>query len=225
MVKRILVLGIAALALALVAPTIGTGMNVAHAQTDPTAEAPDSGDTTAPDSGDVPEAPDQGDAPAAPDQGDAPAAPDQGDAPDAPDQGDSADDEGDDAEDSPCASSGARASGESCPPPAAQPQQPAPTNRPHERKPAEHGSSESNSNSGSGSVGQRVGSTVRPQIVQTTPVSAGIDTGTIPQGGIQAGAGGTADDGSQAGLLWSGALMLALAAGGLALRRRNALES
>jgi hypothetical protein len=216
MVKRILVLGIAALALALVAPTIGTGMNVAHAQTDPTAEAPDSGDTTAPDSGDAPDAPDQGDAPAAPDQGDAP---------DAPDQGDSADDEGDDAEDSPCASSGARASGESCPPPAARPQQPAPTSRPHERKPAEHGSSESNSNSGSGSVGQRVGSTVRPQIVQTTPVSAGIDTGTIPQGGIQAGAGGTADDGSQAGLLWSGALMLALAAGGLALRRRNALDS
>jgi len=216
MVKRILVLGIAALALALVAPTIGTGMNVAHAQTDPTAEAPDSGDTTAPDSGDAPDAPDQGDAPAAPDQGDAPAA---------PDQGDSGDDEGDDAEDSPCASSGARASGESCPPPAARPQQPAPTSQPHERKPAEHGSSESNSNSGSGSVGQRVGSTVRPQVVQTTPVSAGIDTGTIPQGGIQAGAGGTADDGSQAGLLGSGALMLALAAGGLALRRRNALES
>jgi hypothetical protein len=208
MVKRILVLGIAALALALVAPTIGTGMNVAHAQTDPTADAPDSGDTTAPDSGDAPDAPDQGDAP------------------DAPDQGDSADDEGDDAEDSPCASSGARASGESCPPPAAQPQQPAPTSRPHERKPAEHGSSDTNSNSGSGSVGQRAGSTVRPRVVQTTtPVSAGIDTGTIPQGGIQAGAGGTADDGSQAGLLWSGALMLALAAGGLALRRRNALES
>jgi hypothetical protein len=181
MVKRILVLGIAALALALVAPTIGTGMNVAHAQTDPTAEAPD--------------------------------------------QGDSSDDEGDDAEDSPCASSGARASGDSCSPPAARPQQPAPTSRPHERKPAEHGSSESNSDSGSGSLGQRVGSTVRPQIVQTTPVSAGIDTGTIPQGGIQAGAGGTADDGSQAGLLWSGALMLALAAGGLALRRRNALDS
>jgi hypothetical protein len=216
MVKRILVLGIAALALALVAPTIGTGMNVAHAQTDPTAEAPDSGDVTAPDSGDVPDAPDQGDVPEAPDQGDVPQA---------PDQGDSSDDEGDDAEDSPCASSGARASGESCPPPAAQPQQPAPTSRPHERKPAEHGSSESNSNSGSGSVGQRVGSTVRPQIVQTTPVSAGIDTGTIPQGGIQAGAGGTADDGSQAGLLWSGALMLALAAGGLVLRRRHAVES
>jgi hypothetical protein len=213
MVKRILVLGIAALALALAAPTIGTGVNVAHAQTDPTAEAPDSGDTTAPDSGDVPDAPDQGDVPDAPDQGDVP---------DAPDQGDSSDDEGDDAEDSPCASSGARASGESCPPPAAQPEQPAPTSRPHERKPAEHGSSDSNS----GSNGQQVGSTVRPQVVQTTtPVSAGVDTGTIPQGGIQAGAGGTADDGSQAGLLWSGALMLALAAGGLALRRRNALES
>jgi hypothetical protein len=56
-------------------------------------------------------------------------------------------------------------------------------------------------------------------------VSAGIDTGTIPQGGIQAGAGGTADDGSQAGLLWGGSLILALAAGGLVLRRRNAVES
>jgi hypothetical protein len=206
MVKRILVLGIAALALALVAPTIGAGVNVAHAQTDPTADAPDSGDTTAPDSGDAPDAPDQGDAP------------------DAPDQGDSPDDEGDDAEDSPCASSGARASGESCPPPAAQPQQPAPTNRPHERKQEEHGSSDTNS--GSGSVGQWAGSTVRPQVVQaTTPVSAGVDTGTIPQGGIQAGAGGTADEGSQAGLLLGGALMLALAASGLALRRRNGLES
>jgi hypothetical protein len=217
MVKRILVLGIAALALALVAPTIGTGMNVAHAQTDPTADAPDSGDTTAPDSGDT----------TAPDSGDAPDAPEQGDAPEAPDQGDSVDDEGDDAEDSPCASSGARASGESCPPPAAQPQQPqqpAPKSRPHERKQAEHGSS--GSGSGSGSVGQWARSTVRPQVVQTTtPVSAGIDTGTIPQGGIQAGAGGTADDGSQAGLLWSGALMLALAAGGLVLRRRHAVES
>jgi hypothetical protein len=67
---------------------------------------------------------------------------------------------------------------------------------------------------------------VRPQVVQaTTPVSAGIDTGTIPQGGIQAGAGGTADDGSQAGLLWGGSLILALAASGLALRRRHGLES
>jgi hypothetical protein len=217
MIKRILVLGIAALALALVAPAIGAGVNVAHAQTDPTADAPDSGDTTAPDSGDT----------TAPDSGDAPDAPEQGDAPEAPDQGDSVDDEGDDAEDSPCASSGARASGESCPPPAAQPQQPqqpAPKSRPHERKQAEHGSS--GSGSGSGSVGQWARSTVRPQVVQTTtPVSAGIDTGTIPQGGIQAGAGGTADDGSQAGLLWSGALMLALAAGGLVLRRRHAVES
>jgi hypothetical protein len=206
MVKRILVLGIAALALALVAPTIGAGVNVAHAQTAPTADAPDSGDTTAPDSGDAPDAPDQGDAP------------------DAPDQGDSADDEGDDAEDSPCASSVARASGESCPPPVAQPRQPAPEGQSQERKPAEHGSSGSNSESGS--VEHSTGFIARPQVVQaTTPVSAGIDTGTIPQGGIQAGAGGTADDGSQTGLLWGGSLMLALAAGGLTLRRRNAVES
>jgi hypothetical protein len=56
-------------------------------------------------------------------------------------------------------------------------------------------------------------------------VSAGVDTGTIPQGGIQAGAGGTADDGSTAGLLWGGALILMVAAGGLGLRRRHGLTS
>ena len=57
--------------------------------------------------------------------------------------------------------------------------------------------------------------------MSATPVS-GVDTGTIPQGGIQAGAGGTADEGpSSALLLGSAALMLVLAAGGLALRRRG----
>jgi hypothetical protein len=67
---------------------------------------------------------------------------------------------------------------------------------------------------------------VSPQVVQTTtPVSAGVDTGTIPQGGIQAGAGGTAKDGSMAGLLWGGALILMVAAGGLTLRRRNGFGS
>lgn len=53
-------------------------------------------------------------------------------------------------------------------------------------------------------------------------VSSGTDTGTIPQGGIQAGAGGTADDGSAAVLsLGLGALMLVLTAGGYVLRRRG----
>lgn len=204
MVKRILVLGIAALALALVAPTIGTGMNVAHAQTDPTADAPDSGDTTAPDSGDAPDAPDQGDAP------------------DAPDQGDSSDDDGDSSD---CADGArAHASGEDCTP---VPEQPAPVQPSPTSQPEQHRSEESNgTGSESGAAGESVRSQVSPHVVQTTtPVSAGIDTGTIPQGGIQAGAGGTADDGSQAGLLWGGSLMLVLAAGGLALRRRNALES
>ena len=53
-------------------------------------------------------------------------------------------------------------------------------------------------------------------------VASSTDTGTIPQGGIQAGAGGTANDDSAAALgLGSGALMLVLTAGGLALRRRG----
>jgi hypothetical protein len=202
MLKRILILGVAALALALMAPAVG-GTHVAKAQ-------------TVPEQGDAPEAPDQGDAPEAPN--------DQGDAPEAPDQGD-ADDDGGDAEDGPCAS-GARASGESCPPPLRQPAQPAPGGTPSDRT-EKHSSS-----GGSGSGGQEVGSrsneiVSRPtQVVQaTTPVSAGVDTGTIPQGGIQAGAGGTADDGSNAGLLGGGALILVLAASGLALRRRDGLAS
>jgi hypothetical protein len=193
MIKRILILGIAALALALVAPVIGGGANVAHAQTDPTAEAPDSGDTDAPDSGDTS---------------------------DTPDQGDSSDDQGDS---SGCADGArAHASGEDCTPAPGQPApvQPAPTNQPPESQKKESGGSSSES------AGESVSQQVSPQLVQaTTPVSAGVDTGTIPQGGIQAGAGGTADEGSQAGLLWGGALMLAFAASGLALRRRSGLES
>ena len=193
MFKRILILGVAALALAVMAPAVG-GTHVAKAQT-------------------------------VPEQGDAPEAPDQGDAPEAPDDGDAYDD-GDDAEDGPCASSGARASGESCPPPLRQPAQPAPGGTPSDR------SEKKSSSGGSGSGGQKVGSrsndiVSRPtQVVQaTTPVSADVDTGTIPQGGIQAGAGGTADDGSNAGLLGGGALILVLAASGLAFRRRDGLAS
>ena len=195
MLKRILILGLAAVALALVAPAMGVGENVAHAQTDPNATAPDSGDT--------------------PDTPDTPDAPDHGDTPDAPDQGD----------DSGCADGArAHASGEDCTP---VPEQPAPVQPSPTSQPEQHRSEESNgTGSESGAAGESVRSQVSPHVVQaTTPVSAGVDTGTIPQGGIQAGAGGTADGGSQAGLLWGGSLMLVLAAGGLALRRRNALES
>jgi hypothetical protein len=200
MLKRILILGVAVLALALIGPTVG-GSHVAKAQTAP--------DQAVPDQGDAPEAPDQGDAPEAPDQGDQ------------PDQ-DDADDEGD-AEDGPCASSHARASGESCPPPLRQPAQPVPGSQPTDR--SEEQDSSKHSSSGSSPAAQQVASHPTEVVQATTPVSAGVDTGTIPQGGIQAGAGGTADDGSNAGLLGGGALMLVLAASGLALRRRDGLAS
>jgi hypothetical protein len=195
MLKRILILGLAAVALALVAPAMGVGANVAHAQTDPNATAPDSGDTP-----------------------DTPDAPDQGDTPDAPDQGD----------DSGCADGArAHASGEDCTP---VPQQPAPPSPQSPSSPTSQPKKESHEESGNGSPGKPASSQptrqTTPQVVQVaTPVTAGVDTGTIPQGGIQAGAGGTADDGSTAGLLWGGALVLALAAGGLALRRRDGLTS
>ena len=193
MLKRILILGLAAVALALVAPAMGVGANVAHAQTDPNATAPDSGDTP-----------------------DTPDAPDQGDTPDAPDQGD----------DSGCADGArAHASGEDCTP---VPQQPAPPSPQPQPSPTSQPKKESHQESGNGSVsaGKPASTRATPQIVQiATPVTAGVDTGTIPQGGIQAGAGGTADDGSMAGLLWGGALVLALAAGGLALRRRDGLTT
>jgi hypothetical protein len=195
MMKRFLILGLAAVALALVAPAMGVGANVAHAQTDPNATAPDSGDT--------------------PDAPDTPDTPDQGDTPDAPDQGD----------DSGCADGArAHASGEDCTPVPQQPAAPSPQPQP---SPTSQPKKESHEESGNGSESAgKPSSRATPQVVQTsTPVSAGIDTGTIPQGGIQAGAGGTADDGSMAGLLWGGALILVVAAGGLALRRRDSLTS
>ena len=196
MLKRILILGAAVVALALVAPTICAGANVAHAQTDPNATAPDSGDT--------------------PDTPDAPDAPDQGDTPDAPDQGDG----------SGCADGArAHASGEDCTPVPQRPAPPSPQPQPSPTSQPKKGSHEESGN-GSESLGKRASSQPTPQFVQiATPVTAGVDTGTIPQGGIQAGAGGTADDGSTAGLLWSGALVLAVAASGLALRRRDRLTS
>ena len=155
MLKRILIVGVAAVALALVAPMIGAGVNVARAGED-------------------------------------------------------------------CASgSSAHASGEDCPPAPqapAQPTQPPPAPKPEAPK--------KQSGGGSGSEGASENTPAAPQVVQTeTPVTAGVDTGTIPQGGIQAGAGGTADEGSTAGLLWGGSLILMVAAGGLALRRRAGLTS
>jgi hypothetical protein len=58
----------------------------------------------------------------------------------------------------------------------------------------------------------------------STVASTSTDTGTVPSGGIQAGAGGTAEMGSNPALLGlgSGALALVLTAGGFVLRRRNA---
>ena len=159
MFKRILIVGVAAVALALIAPMIGAGVNVAHAGED-------------------------------------------------------------------CASgSSAHASGEDCPPAPQAPAQPAPQPQPAPKSEAP----KEKSGGGSGPAGEspRSESTpVAPQVVQnTTPVNSGVDTGTIPQGGIQAGAGGTAHDGSMAGLLWGGALILLVAAGGLARRRRDGLLS
>jgi hypothetical protein len=205
MLKRILILGLAAVALALVAPAIGVGGavgvggDVAQAQTDPNADAPDQGVT-----------------PDAPDQGVTPDAPDQGDAPDAPDEGDG----------SGCADGASvHASGEDCIPAPQAPAKPTPQPRPAPKSETH----KEKSGGGSGAAGESAGSEitpVTPQVVQTTtPVSAGVDTGTIPQGGIQAGAGGTADDGSMSGLLWGGGLIFVLAASGLALRRRDGLGS
>jgi hypothetical protein len=178
MIKRILAVGIASLAVAMVAPAIGLG-GVSL-------------------SGGVAQAQDQTD----------PAAPD-----------DDSGDDGGDAEDGPCGGEGARASGEDCPPPAAE--QPAPQPKPEEQP---------EKREAGGSGGESAGSPPREaptQVVQgTTAVAQGVDTGTIPTGGIQAGAGGTADDGSSAGLVGGTALVLiALAGGGFALRRRPELGS
>jgi hypothetical protein len=223
MIKRILMLGLAAVALALVAPAIGAegglGGNVAHAQTDPA--APDQPETPdAPDQSDTPEAPDQPAAPEAPDQPAAPEAPDQPAAPEGDDQGDN--NTGDESQCAADSRAGAHASGEDCPPVT---QTPAPAPRLESQPQKKHHKQESGG--GSGSVGESAQPVVTPQVV-TRPaanVASSVDTGTIPQGGIQAGAGGTADDGSASALLPGGALMLALAAGGLALRRRHGLES
>ena len=76
-----------------------------------------------------------------------------------------------------------------------------------------------------GSVaGESQSSAQRPRVFENTShVSTGTDTGTFPQGGIQAGGGGMADGGEVLPvlLLGSGAIALVLTAGGLRLRRRG----
>jgi hypothetical protein len=81
----------------------------------------------------------------------------------------------------------------------------------------------SNNNTNNKSGGGSKGSS-KPRVVTVTHfrnVSLDTDTGTIPSGGIQAGAGGTAgthDNGLLLGL-GSGALALLLTGGGLVRRR------
>ena len=82
---------------------------------------------------------------------------------------------------------------------------------------SESGGSGSGSKKSSGSGSSR-------NTAALTFAGSGTDTGSIPQGGIQAGAGGTADNAPAPALV---ALVLALlafgtAAGGVAMRRRGA---
>jgi hypothetical protein len=143
------------------------------------------------DQADPPEAPDQADPPDAPD------APDQGDTPGEDDEGSGDDEDDEDDGDEEQAPAG----------PAPNSEQSAPASG------GESGGSNSVSN------GQQASQTPLVR-VSSTPVSD-TDTGTVPQGGIQAGAGGTATDGSPTELLLgSAALMLVMTAGGLVLRRR-----
>ena len=145
------------------------------------------------DQADPSEAPDQADPPEAPE------APDQGDTPGEDDEGSGDDEDDEDEEQTPVRQ--------------------APDSAPKPETSAPSGGGESG-RSESGKSEQKA--THTPLVrVSSTPVS-GIDTGTVPQGGIQAGAGGTADDGSPSALLFgSAALMLVLTAGGLVLRRRG----
>jgi outer membrane biosynthesis protein TonB len=205
MVKRIMLLGLAVAALAIALPAIvaqsGLGGDVAQAQTPPTTDPDDQADPPeAPDQADPPEAPDQADPPEAPDQADPPAAPetpDQGDTPGEDDEGSGDDEDDEDEEETPA---------------------------PPSNRAAPEGSAPSGGNNAGGSESGNSGSNVpqTPQVrVSSQPVS-GADTGEIPQGGIQAGAGGTVDEGSASALLLgSAALMLVLTAGGLVLRRRG----
>jgi hypothetical protein len=209
MVKRILLLGLAALAVAVFAPSLGTqsvtGTSVAQAQ-----EAQDPADPA-----DPPEAQDPAD-PA--DPADPPEAPDQGDAPE-DDEGSGDADETDDEEET---DQPAPVSPPATPAPA--PVSPPAPSAPSERSQGQESQESGNSGRRSGSERKQTTAPV-PTHQNTANVQAATDTATVPQGGVQAGAGGTADAGSPlALLLGSGALGLALTAGGVSLRRRS-LES
>jgi hypothetical protein len=215
MLKRILSLSVAVMALAVVAPAIApqVGGGVAQAQTPPDApDTPDVPDT--PDTPDTPDVPDTPDAPDAPEAPAPPAAPESPAPPAAPAPPAQPDDSGD----GPCADdsrAGAHASGEDdC--------TPAPLQAPVDQGPVS--APENGQNSGDTESGNSK-STPSPVLETVANVSAGNDTGTSPQGGIQAGGGGTANGGAvSALLLGSGALALVLTAGGVVLRRRS-LES
>jgi hypothetical protein len=213
MLRRTLTLGIVALALGLVAPAIGAqagiGAGVALAQ-DP---AP------APDPEDPPDAPD---APEAPDTPDAPEAPDAQEDDEGSGDADETDDDGDDEEVAPAPAPPAPAA----PAPAA----PAPV----ETGPAPvressgtdvEGKQESHRRSGSVKGETRHSTTTTRQravFQNTSNQTSGTDTGRFPQGGIQAGAGGMAEDRPASLLLLGlGALALGLMAGGVLLRRRS----
>jgi hypothetical protein len=74
----------------------------------------------------------------------------------------------------------------------------------------------------SGSSESSSHSTPTANVAATTPTTSTSDTGTVPQGGVQAGAGGTASQGPSPVLMASalGLALLGVASGGAALRRR-----
>ena len=199
MVKRILLLGLAALAVAVFAPSLGTqsvtGTSVAQAQ-----EAQDPADPA-----DPPEAPDQGEAPE-------------------DDEGSGDADETDDEEETDQPAPVSPPAPAPVSPPAPAPVSPPAPSAPSERSQGQESQESGNSGRRSGSERKQTTAPV-PTHQNTANVQAATDTATVPQGGVQAGAGGTADAGSSlALLLGSGALGLALTAGGVSLRRRS-LES
>ena len=110
------------------------------------------------------------------------------------------------------------------PPPAADPvPPPAPTPPPAPPPPAPVSAPKRSNTTNGGSGG---GSSAKPKTVtvvrhRTVDVKTKNDTTTVPTGGIQAGAGGTAAGGQTPALLGlgSGALALLLTGGGLARRR------
>jgi hypothetical protein len=104
--------------------------------------------------------------------------------------------------------------------------QPSPTVTVTVPTPAPKATTEStNNSSGSGSSGSTAAAA--PAAPAATPVAfknTGVDTGTVPQGGVQAGGGGMAVQGATPTLLAVvlGLFAFGLTSGGVALRRRAA---